>query len=141
MNETNCENWLMQKMAEDDGEDFFSSLEKSDRHLSDCENCRREIEQMRSLDNLLNRQARCERQADLWSAIEKRIEKPAVAPIGWKPFALLGVLLIACKLLEMLPARDFGLPFKLVPLIIVGALFIFIRENPFKIKTEFVLEN
>jgi hypothetical protein len=40
----------------------------------------------------------------------------------------------------MLPARDPGMTFKLVPLIIVALLFVFIKENPFRINTELVLE-
>jgi uncharacterized membrane protein len=40
----------------------------------------------------------------------------------------------------MLPARDLGLAFKLVPLVIVAFLFVLIKENPFRINTELVLE-
>ena len=40
----------------------------------------------------------------------------------------------------MLPARDPGMAFKLVPLVIVALLFVLIKENPFRINTELVLE-
>jgi len=136
MNEMNCENVLMAKMAEIDGEETEISSEQMNLHFANCENCCQEIEQIRFTDILLKRQTRREQEADLWSAIEKQIGARAASQIGWKPFVLLGVLLSACKLLEMVPERDFGLAFKLVPLAFVVALFVFLKENPFKINAE-----
>ena len=140
MNEINCENVLMAKMAEIDGETAEFSAEQMNMHLAACESCRQEIEQMREADNLLRRQARFEQDADLWAAIEKQIGDEPTSEISWKPFVLVGALLVAYKLLELLPERDFGLVFKLVPLIFIIALFVFLKENPFKINTELILE-
>jgi hypothetical protein len=140
MNEISCENALMAKMAEIDGEGTELSAEQINLHLANCENCRQEIQQMRLADNLLRRQTRCEQDANLWSAIETSIGTQTASPIGWKPFALLGVLLVVYKLLEMLPERDFGLAFKLVPLVLIVGLFVFLKENPFKINDELTLE-
>ena len=136
MKEKNCENTLMAKMAEIDGEETIVSARQINLHLATCENCRQEVEQMLAADNLLRRQVRREQDADLWSAIEKQMGAKPVSQIGWKPFALLGVLLVAYKLLEMLPRQDFGLAFKLVPLVFIVALFVFLKENPFKINAE-----
>jgi len=91
---------------------------------------------LQALDQVLARQTFSEPRVDLWPTIENRIAKP----LGWQPFALIGLLLVTYKLLEMLPARDPGIAFKLVPLVIVGLLFVLIKENPFKINTELVLE-
>ncbi len=140
MNEINCEIFLMTKMAEIDGEETEISAEQMNLHLAACGNCRQEIEQMRSTDNLLGRQTRHEQDADLWSAIENRIGKQTVSQTGWKPFALLGALLVAYKLLEMLPAQDLGLAFKFVPLVLIVVLFVFLKENPFKINSELIPE-
>ncbi len=140
MNEMNCENVLIAKMTKTDGEETEISSEQINLHLANCENCRQEIEQMQNTHNLLKRQARHEQNADLWSAIEKQIGTKTTSQIGWKPFASLGVLLVVYKLLEMLPERDFGLAFKFVPLILIVALFVFIKENPFKINAELTLE-
>jgi hypothetical protein len=52
----------------------------------------------------------------------------------------LGVLLLGYRLAEMIPDRDFGLVFKLVPVLLVIAAFSYLRENPFKINTELRLE-
>lgn len=78
----------------------------------------------------------------MWLKIEKRITGKTVSePVRKRYFfLLLGVILVAYKLLEMIPAGDFGFWFKLVPLIFVAALFYFFRENPFKINTELKLE-
>jgi hypothetical protein len=78
-----------------------------------------------------------EQHVDLWPAIENRITKRV---LGWQPFALIGVLLVIIKLLEMLPAHDLGIGIKLVPLVIVALLFVLIKENPFRINTELVME-
>ena len=136
----NCENVLMAKMAELDGEETEISAETINSHLSVCENCRMEFEQMQDTNNLFNRHTRREHEANLWSAIEERIGAQSASPINWQPFILLGVVLVGYKLLEMLPQQDLGLAFKIVPLIFVVALFVFLKENPFKINAELGLE-
>ncbi len=140
MNEINCENALMAKMAEFDGEDAGFSAEQINSHLAVCENCRTEFRQMQNINYLFENQPRRGQDADLWLAIENRIGAQTAPQMSWKPFVLLGILLVAYKLLEMLPERDFGLAFKLVPLIFIVMLFVFIKENPFKINTELILE-
>ena len=131
---------MMAKMAELDGEETEISAEIINSHLSGCEHCQVEFEQMQNTDNLFNRQTRREQKADLWSAIEERIGAQTASPNNWKPFVLFGAILIGYKLLEMLPAQDLGLAFKIVPLIFVVVLFVFLKENPFKINAELGLE-
>jgi hypothetical protein len=60
--------------------------------------------------------------------------------IGWQLYAIVVVLLLAYKLVELLPKADPGWIINLVPLIIFGALLVFVRENPFRINTELLLE-
>ncbi|MEO7660663.1 MAG: hypothetical protein ABIV48_13695 [Pyrinomonadaceae bacterium] len=140
MNEMNCDEILMAKMAEFNGEEINVSVKDMDLHFAACENCRREIEQMLDMNNLLDRQTRLEQDADLWPVIEKRITRETASPIGWKPFALLATLLVIYRLLEMLPERDLGMALKLVPLFLIVGLFLGLKENPFKINTELVPE-
>lgn len=140
MNEKNCENVLIAMMAVFDGEKNEFSPEQLNSHLANCQNCRHEIEQMQNTFNLLENQQRREQEANLWSAIEKRIEIKTVSPVSPKPFVLLGILLVVYKLLEILPEKDFGLAFKIVPLGLVVGLFVFLKENPFKINAELTLE-
>ena len=136
MKELTCEDVLISQMASADGEEPEFSKQQLSTHIAGCANCQHELKQLQSLDHLLTAQTLSEPQVDLWPAIENRIAKRT----SWQPFALIGLLLVIYKLLEMLPARDFGMAFKLVPLVIVVLLFVFIRENPFRINTELVLE-
>ena len=140
MNELNCEDVLIAKMAEADGEVTNLSRSQMDLHIAGCESCGRELEQMQATTELLRHQSRSAIDADLWPAIEQRIGKPKPTHSGWKIFAILAALLVAYKLLEMLPEQDPGFAFKLVPLLIVVVLFVFIKENPFRINTELILE-
>jgi len=136
MNKENCEEILMAQMAVFDGEESEISPEKLNAHLEKCEGCRREMEAMQSTFALLRRQERRVLNADLWSAIEPRLE----AKTNWQPFVFLAVFLVAYKLTEMLSANDPGFAFKIVPFVFVAALFVFLKENPFKINTELILE-
>lgn len=138
MNKENCEEILIALMAVFDGETTGFAPEQLNAHLAGCENCRREIGQMQSAFALLKAQERLEHDADLWSAIEPQIKSEART--NWKPFAFLGVFLVVYKLAALLPETDFGFVFKIVPLVFVVALFAFLKENPFKINTELLLE-
>jgi predicted anti-sigma-YlaC factor YlaD len=133
-----CEEILIQKWALEDGEKTDLSAAEIDAHLNGCENCRREIAEMQSALFLLEGHERRVPHADLWSAVEARIAAKSFA--DWQPFVLLAGLLAALKLLEMLSARDLGWALKLAPLVLVIALFGFLKENPFKINTELIPE-
>ncbi len=138
MNKENCEDILMALAAVFDGEKTDFSPEQLKEHTASCENCRREIEQMQNTFTLLKQQERREQNVNLWSAIEPRIATEAKT--NWRPLVFLIIFLVVYKLLEMLPERDFGLAFKIVPLVFVIVLFVFLKENPFKINTELILE-
>lgn len=140
MTELSCEDVLMAQMAAADGEESTFSTKELASHIAACANCQHELKQLHALDQLLDSQTLSEPRVDLWPAIENRIAKRSSSVFSWKPFVLIGLLLVTYKLLEMLPARDLGLAFKLVPLVIVALLFVLIKENPFRINTELVLE-
>ena len=140
MNETSCEQVLMAKMAELDGEQTDISTEQVKLHLDSCDNCRAEVRRMQEVDRALQTHIRHEHSADLWTTIGKRIGSDRSRQLGWMPFAVVAMLLVVYKLVEMVPDRDPGLAIKLVPLVIVAVLFAVIRENPFKISSELILE-
>ena len=137
MKELSCEDVLMAQMATADGEEPGISKELLAAHVAGCANCQHELEQLRALDQVLTGHTLSESDVDLWPAIENRIIKRA---LDWQPFAVIGLLLVINKLLEMLPAHDLGIALKLLPLLIVGLLFVLIKENPFRINTELVME-
>src|ERR1044072_1413576 len=110
MKELSCEDVLMARMAAADDEEPGFSKELLAAHVSGCTNCRHELDQMQVVDQMLAGHTLSEPRVDLWPAIENRIAKRAVS--GWQYFAVIGLLLVTYKLLEMLPARDLGLAFK-----------------------------
>jgi predicted anti-sigma-YlaC factor YlaD len=140
MKELNCESVLIAQMAKADGETSTFSSEELESHIASCPNCRLELEQMKALNVMLMGQTLLTRDVDLWPSIEDRIRPRTDSVISWRPFALIGLLLVASKLLEMLPERDLGFTIKVVPLIIVTLLFVLIKENPFRINSDLVLE-
>lgn len=140
MKELSCEDVLMAQMATADGEEPGFSKELLVAHVKGCANCQHELKQLQALDQMLNSHTVSEPRVDLWPAIENRIAKRAVSIPAWQPFALIGLLLVINKLVEMLPARDPGMVLKLLPLVIVALLFVLIKENPFRINTELALE-
>lgn len=143
MNRINCEDAVIKMMAVIDGEESGLPDEEIEEHLAGCESCRQEVAELQSTVLLLKKQKRREPQdVDLWMTIENRIgaQTKTASQMKWQPFILVGVLLVTYKLIEMLPERDFGLWLKVVPFVLVIALFVFLRENPFKINTELALE-
>ena len=140
MKELSCEDVLMAQMTVADGQQPAFSKEQLAAHMTNCVNCQNELQQLLALDRVLTSHTFAETHIDLWPAIENRIAQSSNSVLGWQPFALIGLLLIIYKLLEMVPERDPGIALKLVPLIIVTLLFVLIKENPFRINTELVLE-
>lgn len=142
MNKLNCEQTIISLLAEFDGEESDLSTEQVLSHLADCRACREEYEQMKSTVLLLKNQKRRQQDADLWTAIEERISagSKTVPEMRWQVFLLLGLLLVGYKILEIYPETDFGFFFKFTPVVIVAVLFIAVKENPFRIKTEITSE-
>jgi hypothetical protein len=139
MKEIACEKVLMAMMAEADGEATEISKEDLDLHLSSCENCRAESARLNDLDTILQRSSRAEKSVNLWPSVSRGLDQSAVR-ISWQPFVIAVVLLIAFKLFEMIPKEDPGILIKVAPLVIFGSLMFLIKENPFKINSELVLE-
>lgn len=142
MNTKECEDVLMAVMAAEDGEEVGLSLDRIEAHLAGCENCRLEAGRGEAIAGLLKGYERRELDADLWPAVGERI-RAAASPErsrGWYIFAALTSLLILYKLVEMLPRAEPGYLLKIAPVVAAAALFVFLRENPFRINTELITE-
>jgi len=138
MKDLTCEKVLIAMMAAADGESAELSVEEMKTHLSACEGCRDEAVRMQQLSDIFRGATRRESTTDLWPAIDERLGQSS--RIDWRVYAVVGVLLLGYKLFEMLPEADPGWAIRLAPLIIFGALLLVLRENPFRINTELVLE-
>ena len=143
MTERSCESVCMAAIAMADGYQPRLFGDQIEAHLASCSGCRREVEQLRALSNLLDAQKRRQRTENVWRLVEQRLPDAAVARSAsraWRPFILLGLLLLGYRIVEMIPDRDFGLLFKLLPVVLVIAAFTYLKENPFKIHSELSLE-
>ena len=143
MNKVDCEIVCMAAMAMADGYVSELSPDRIKAHLAGCADCRREVEHLQALLSLLDKQERRPRTENAWKRIEPRLRHaPAsqrTSPVLY-PFILLGGLLLGYRLIQIIPDRDFGFFFKLVPVLFVMAAFSYLRENPFKIHPELRLE-
>jgi predicted anti-sigma-YlaC factor YlaD len=139
MKDLTCEKVLIAMMAAADGESAELSPEEMKLHLSACEGCRDEAVRMQQVSDFFLQATRRESTIDLWAAIDSRLVQQSPR-MGWKVYAVVGVLLLGYKLFEMLPEADPGWAIRLAPLIVFGALLLVLRENPFRINTELVLE-
>ena len=135
-----CEEVQMAIMAQDCDEHATLSQDEITEHLASCNNCRQQSEQMRAVDLMLQRQNRREYDVDLWPAIQHRISLQPSKSARWQPFAVISLLLLAYKTFEMTAENPPALLFKLVPLILIVVLFVVIRENPFRINSELIME-
>jgi predicted anti-sigma-YlaC factor YlaD len=139
MKDLTCEKVLIAMMAAADGESAELSPEDMKEHLSACEGCRDEAVRMQQVNDIFLQATRRESTIDLWPSINSRLVQQSPR-IGWQVYAVVGVLLLGYKLFEMLPEADPGWAIRLAPLLVFGVLLLVLRENPFRINTELVLE-
>lgn len=136
----NCEEVLLAKMAEIDGESNGVSFEDAEAHIADCDNCRREIAELGKLNDIFERHQRVERHVNVWPVVQGRIAaRPGTA--SWRVFGVLAIFLAASKVIGMFFENDGAWLFGLVPLALAAMLFALLRENPFKVNTELMLES
>lgn len=139
MNSSECEKIQLSVMALRDGEEPTVSSEQIELHLASCEKCRIQAQELKEVDQLLNRQALRVHEADVWSGVQKQIGSTSHS-VSWQPFAAIAVLLVAYKFLTMLAGETPALLLNFVPLVLMLGLFILIKENPFRINSEIMLE-
>jgi len=141
MSEISCERVRVAAMAAADGHEAGLPADQMNAHLVGCAECRREVGGLRALTLLLERQRRREQSGDLWPLVAARL--PATAggvPTARAAFILLGLTLLGYRLFEMLHERGPGLYVKFVPVLLAVAVFVYLRENPFKIEAELRVE-
>lgn len=143
MKEMNCETVLMAAMAAADGHPAKMETEQIEAHLAVCGDCRSELEALGGLVKLLDSRKRRQSDEDLWRTLEPRLfdqtpRHPAAREAKmWVP---IGLILLSYKLIEQIPDRHLALVYKLLPLLLVTAVFVYLKQNPFKINTELKLE-
>ena len=130
-----CEECRLAAMASVDGERSQASPAAIEAHLTACEECREQIEQLRELNRIWQGQGRANYQVDVWPKIESRMGRSKGV---WLP--VLGVLLVVFKLATLVPDRHFSLWLQVMPILMAIAAFAALRQNPFEIHTEIVFQ-
>ena len=143
MNKEYCEKVRLSAMVILDGEAPPLSVKELDEHLKSCPDCRRELEQQEVAIELLDEQSRRFITEDVCSRVAATIEESRVklkSRQGLGPFIVLGLILLAYKVIEVLPDFTPGLVIKMMPLVSVFVFFILLKENPFKVNQNLKLK-
>ncbi|MHC4790338.1 MAG: zf-HC2 domain-containing protein [Planctomycetota bacterium] len=143
MNKEYCEKVRISAMAILDGEVPQLSSEELNEHIQSCAHCRHELEQQKVVIGLLSEQSRRLFSDDIWSRIAAGIaQSRAKQKVGKEllPLAVLGLILLIYKIIEVLPGFTPGLFVKLMPLVPVFVFFCLLKQNPFKINQNLRLE-
>ncbi len=139
MTEINCKSVCVAALAASDGYRSALSSEEISAHLGVCAVCRREVLEIQALSGLLNAHKREPRSEDIWPSIWTALSIRRLARHR-RVFVILGLLLLAYRVAEMVPDRDLGLLSNLIPVLIIVAAFRYVRENPFTINARLRLE-
>jgi anti-sigma factor RsiW len=142
MTDTNCENIRIAAMAQADGEESPLGTEEIKTHLSNCERCGEELEELQATNKSFSSQKRLRHQTDLWPLLSERIQATAIspAPFRWRVLVLFGIPLFGYKILMLILQAAPSPWSKLVTVILVIGVFSYLRTNPFKINSKLTLE-
>ena len=142
MNDINCEQVCMAAMALADGYRSDVPTDQIDAHLASCSECRGEVTHLEELARVVGGQKRRAHAADLWHSIAVQLpagsQGRSASPR--RAFTVLALALFGYKLVEMIPADRLGLYIKVAPVLVVIAVFAYLKENPFKINAALTLE-
>jgi len=142
MTEIDCETVRVAAMAISDGEASSLKKEEIESHLLNCAACREEIEPLRATNQLLSSQRRLKPEVNLWPTISERIHSNVETrqPFRWRVLLLFGLPLFGYKFFLLLVQAAPSLWSKLVPVILMIAIFTYLKTNPFKINSDLKLE-
>jgi anti-sigma factor RsiW len=142
MADINCESVRVAAMALADGETPPLRSEEIETHLLICDRCSEEIQQLRATNQLLSSQKRLIPEANLWPMVNERLKASVSSPplLRWRVLLLFAVPLFGYKILLLIFQASPNLWSKLVPVILVIAVFGYLRSNPFKINCELTLK-
>ena len=139
---TDCEAIRVAAMALADGEESSLQTGEIESHLINCKDCREEIEQMHATNQLLSSQKRVVQEANLWPMIGERLQGATETkqPFRWRLLLLFGIPLFGYKLFMLGLQVAPSLWSKLFPVVLMIAVFAYLKANPFKINSELTLK-
>lgn len=125
-------------MAVLDGEMSPLPEKQIKEHIEQCADCSAELEQQKFTIGMMEGKNRRSYDVDILTAVASITElqegKPKHPEQLW-PFIVFGLVLLANKLIEVLPYVSAGMFVKLMSLMIVFMFFGLIRQNPFTLVT------
>jgi|GEM_PF-528181 len=143
MDDEFCLRVRMAAMAMADGEQPDMPRAEIDAHLAACPSCRSEIAAQVAVATRFGGVLRMSPDEDLWPGAMSVLD----AGVGGRrsrtdprPALLAAVALALYKIAELAPEQE-PLPIiRLAPLLIAAALFLYLRNNPFRIEPGLLLE-
>jgi predicted anti-sigma-YlaC factor YlaD len=138
-----CEKVRLAAMAALDGETPPLSEQEIHEHLATCAACRAEVEQLQQVLAPLNRQKPRVFAEDVWPGVEAALREQAAPAQPRREayvFVVLGLFLLACKVLGVLPELGGNWLPKALPLVAALVLFGVLKQNPFHITGNLKLE-
>jgi anti-sigma factor RsiW len=129
---TSCEAVILDAMALLDGERPTLPLAEVEAHLSTCERCASELEQLRSATVALARVHRAPVVADFWPMVSSR--STGVSARRWAVAIAVLISLVLWRVFEQAAVDPLALWSRLVAIALVTLLFVFLRANPFRVE-------
>jgi predicted anti-sigma-YlaC factor YlaD len=142
MTEQDCESVCLSAMAIAEGESPLLPPAQVEAHLAKCMNCREEVGQITDFMKIMDAQKRLEQTEDLWPAIEPSLRGQKLrsdSAFTWRHFLALGLILAGYRAIELMPGNRLGLWTNLIPALLIVAVFVYLKENPFKLNPGLVV--
>ena len=137
MDMAQCDAIVVSAMALMDGEAAAIDRAEIDRHLLTCRRCASEIETLRALAERLAPVGRAAVTADVWPAIEAKLDRPAGIPAGLVLTAG-SVCLLAWRAVEAAAMDPLTLWTRPVSAAVAVLVFLCLRVNPFRVEPRLV---
>jgi anti-sigma factor RsiW len=137
MDRVRCDAIVVAAMALMDGEAAPIDRAEIDNHMRTCRRCTSEIETLRALAERLAPVRRAAVTADVWPAIEARLDRAAAAPTGFVLTAA-STCLLAWRALEAATMDPLALWTRPVTIGVALLLFLCLRVNPFRVDPRLV---
>ena len=132
MSTTTCEAVILDAMAQLDGERQTLSEAEVEAHISSCEKCASELEQLRSAPVVLARVHRAPVVADLWPMVSSRLT--GVSARRWAVTITVLTSLVLWRAFEQAAVDPLALWSRLVVIALATVLFVSLRANPFRVE-------
>ena len=137
MDTPRCDAIVLSAMAWMDGETAPIDRAEIDVHIRTCHHCASEIQMLRSLAKTLSPVSRAAVTADVWPAIEARLDRPDAIP----PSLVLtagSVFLLAWRALEAATMDPLTWWTRPVTIGVAALVFLCLRVNPFRVEPRLV---